>query len=141
MVHRGHAFFLSCCGLVLTLFLWYDFGPVETVKNVYVFVSNTKNLQLPASAHEGMEELQDDYLERGAKKTEFNKNEPRSQPEIADQPAALSEPTKPTPSQALGRGLASIIRHQPSYMCINRLHPEGNSVVCCVCVGGSLPLC
>ena len=58
MVHRGHAFFLSCCGLVLTLFLWYDFGPVETVKNVYVFVSNTKNLQLPASAHEGMEDAQ-----------------------------------------------------------------------------------
>ena len=55
-------------------------------------------------------------VSRGAKKIEFVKIEPKSQPELADQPAAAapSEPIQPFPSQALGCGLALITRHQSS---------------------------
>ena len=44
----------------------------------------------------------------------FVKIEPKSQPVLADQPAALSEPIAPCPSEALGRRVALIIRHQSS---------------------------
>ena len=49
-----------------------------------------------------------------SEKPEFFKVEPKSRPEFADQPAALSEPVQPFPSQALGRGLTLITRHQTS---------------------------
>ena len=45
-------------------------------------------------------------------KPEFDRLEPKSQPELAYQSAALSDPIQPFPSQALGRGLALTIRHQ-----------------------------
>ena len=123
---------------------------------------NRKNLQVPASAHPGMEDdhvgnrelqttmvrnkdtrtaavpIQVDLGRLRAARIEWSEKssvrqiEPRSQPEIADQPAALSEPIQPFPSEALGRRLALLIRHQSSLMRISRLHPDGNNAVCCV---------
>ena len=46
--------------------------------------------------------------------------------------ASLSNLNRSNPSQALGRELALVIRHQSSWMCINKPHPEGNGVVACV---------
>ena len=51
---------------------------------------------------------------RGARNSEILKIEPTSQPNLVDQPAAPSDPIQPFPSQALGHGLASIMRHQSS---------------------------
>ena len=56
MVHRRHCFFLSC-GFVLISFLRDDCGRIETNKNVYSS-QNSKDLQFPAIAHEGMEDAQ-----------------------------------------------------------------------------------
>ena len=74
-----------------------------------------------------------------SEKAEFVEIEPKSQPKLADQPAALSESIQPFPSQALGRRLALIIRHQSSRMRVSRLHSEGHGVVCYECVEISTP--
>ena len=59
MVHIGHYFFLSCCGVVLILFLRDDCGSGGTIKKKNVCSSqNSNNLQFPASAHKGMEDAQ-----------------------------------------------------------------------------------
>ena len=119
---------------------------------------NSNKLQLPASAHVDDRELlltqastdrhkgtrttamtiQDDLGRLTAariawhERPEFVETKPKSKPELAEQPAAPSEPVQYFPGQALGRGLALILRHQPSSMRLSRLHPEGNGAICCV---------
>ena len=54
--------FILFCGFVLVLFLRDDCGPIETIKNVRSF-QNSKYLQFPAGACEGMEDARVDDRE------------------------------------------------------------------------------
>ena len=58
MVHRGHAFFSVLLWIRPDFFFRDDWGPTETIKKNAYSSQNSKNLQFPASAPEGMEDAQ-----------------------------------------------------------------------------------
>jgi len=126
-------------GSLVILFIRDDCGPFEIIKNTSICIIIWKHLQFLGSARRTAMKVQVDLGRLKAGKTTLStetwvrRSWAAIVTPVSGRTSSLSNLNLCNPSQAVGRGLVFIIRHQSSWKRNSRLQPERNGVIGCVC--------